>query len=191
MEAMRTPPATPQALYRYPEIPVRYATVDGMRIRFVRTGQGPGLVLLHTLRTQLDIFQKIIPRLARTFTVHALDYPGHGFSDIPKTDYRPELFVNTVEGFLDQMDIRDATLAGISVGGTIPLLSTARRNPRVKKVLAINPYDYDQGAGILAKVPVLGETVMRFRNPLIEATVMEGGVAGAGALPKEFLAQVF
>jgi hypothetical protein len=39
---------------------------------------------------------------------HALDYPGHGFSDIPKTDYDPNLFVRTVEGFLEKLDLRSA-----------------------------------------------------------------------------------
>jgi len=75
--------------------------------------------LLHTLRTQLDIFQKVIPTLAQRFTVYALDFPGHGYSDIPKVDYEPELFVEAAVGFLDELEITDATLAGISIGGTV------------------------------------------------------------------------
>ena len=80
--------------------------------------------------------------------MYALDYPGHGFSDIPETDYDPELFVRTVEGFLDKLDLKDVTLAGISIGGVIPLIVAANHNPRVKKVIAINPYDYAHGMGI-------------------------------------------
>ena len=114
--------------------------------------------------------------LSKSFTVYALDYPGHGFSDIPRTDYDPNLFVETVEGFLDKLDLKEVTLAGISIGGVIPLLIAAKQNPRVKKVIAINPYDYARGMGIarangwawltlnLARVPVFGETVMRLRN---------------------------
>lgn len=203
MEALRRPPQTPQVLYWDLRLPIQYTTLDGMRIRCIKTGQGPNLVLLHTLRTELDIFQKVIPRLAEVFTVHAFDYPGHGFSDIPKTEYRPELFVRAVEGFLEQMNLRDATLAGISIGGTIPLLIAAKRNPRVKKVIAINAYDYAKGTGVrrgnavarliftLATVPVLGETVMRFRNALVERMIMEGGVSDPAALPEAFLKQLF
>lgn len=33
---------------------------DGSRLRYLKTGTGPGLVLLHTLRTQLDYFQRLI-----------------------------------------------------------------------------------------------------------------------------------
>lgn len=202
VEAMRPRPEAPRSLYWDPAITIQYALIDGLRIRHIKTGRGPNLVLLHTLRTQLDMFEKVIPRLADGFTIHALDYPGHGFSDIPNTDYRPELFVRTVEGFLDQADISEATLAGVSIGGTIPLLIAAKRNPRVTKVVSINPYDYYKGRGItrgnlvarlvftLARVPVLGETVMRLRNPMVERRIMEGGVADPAALTPGLLAQL-
>ncbi len=109
-EASRIAPKTPEQLYWAPEIPIRYIDIDGNRIRYIRTGSGPDLVLLHTLRTQLDIFEKLVPLVEKSFTVYALDYPGHGFSDIPQADYRPELFVETVEGFLNK-----------SISQTLPL----------------------------------------------------------------------
>jgi hypothetical protein len=69
VEALRQKPAPPAALAWAPEIPQLFAEIDGVRIRYVRTGSGPTLVLLHALRTQLDIFQKVIPTLAREFTL--------------------------------------------------------------------------------------------------------------------------
>ncbi len=114
VEALRQRPVTPAKLYWAPDLPIQYTEIDGNRIRYIKTGSGPTLVLLHTLRTQLDIFEKVVPTLAKSFTVYAPDYPGHGFSDIPKTDYEPELFVKAVEGFLDKLDLNDVTLAGIS-----------------------------------------------------------------------------
>jgi len=203
LEALRKQPHTPESLYWSKDIPILYITIDGMRIRYIMAGKGPNLVLLHTLRTQLDIFQKMVPDLIKDFTVYAPDYPGHGFSDIPKTEYTPELFVNTVEKFLEELDIKNTTLAGISIGGSIPLLIAARHNPRVKNIISINPYDYGKGLGItrgnfvawlvitLSRIPVLGETVMRFRNTMVEKIIMEGGVARPDALPKEFLQQVW
>jgi pimeloyl-ACP methyl ester carboxylesterase len=151
-EALRIAPKTPEQLYWAPEIPIRYVDIDGNRIRYIKTGSGPNLVLLHTLRTQLDIFEKLVPLLEKSFTVYALDYPGHGFSDIPQTDYRPELFVKTVEGFLDKLDLSSVTLAGISIGGVIPLIIAAKKNKRIRKVIAINPYDYGRAPGL--RVPM-------------------------------------
>ena len=203
LEALRREPQVPASLYWNKDIPIRYINVDGMRIRYIKVGQGPALVLLHTLRTQLDIFQKVVPELVKYFTVYALDYPGHGFSDIPRTDYIPELFVNTVEKFLEDLKIDNTTLAGISIGGSVPLLIAAKHNPRVRNVISINPYDYGKGRGAergnfvawlifsLARIPVVGETVMRFRNMMVERKILEGGVSRPDALPGQFLQQVW
>src|SRR5438552_143137 len=76
VEALRTAPKPPERLPWAPDIPIRYITVNGLRIRYIVTGEGPALVLLHTLRTQLDMFQKVVPKLAQRFQVYALDSPG-------------------------------------------------------------------------------------------------------------------
>lgn len=203
VEALRRPPLEPTTLSWAPEIPIEHIDIGGNRIRYIRTGKGPNLLLLHTLRTQLDIFQKIIPDLAGRFTVYALDYPGHGYSDIPETRYAPDLFVNTVAGFMDKLDIRDVTLAGVSIGGTIPLLIAARGDSRVERVISINPYDYAAGGGMarssviarltvtLSKVPIVGATFMRLRNRLVERKIFEGGVADPSALPPTFCEELF
>src|SRR5438128_1388703 len=132
VEAFRTAPAVPDRLDWAPDIPIRYVEVKGTKLRYVAAGRGPALVLLHTLRTQLDMFQKVIPELAQRFRVYALDYPGHGYSDIPKAEYSSELFVTAAAQFLDQLDIRDAVIVGESIGGTIGLLLAARHNARVR-----------------------------------------------------------
>ena len=202
VEALRRRPSTPKALYWAPNIPIKTTVIDGNTLRYIKTGKGRNLVLLHTLRTQLDIFEKLVPFLSKSFTVYALDYPGHGFSDIPKTDYDPDLFVKSVEGFLDKLGIKDVTLAGISIGGVIPLIIAAKQNPRISKVIAINPYDYAHGMGIargntwawlvfiLARIPVLGETVMRLRSSFIEWRTLVGGVADPSAITPGFAEQV-
>ena len=203
VEAMRSAPKIPTTLKWDPKIPIEYVDVDGVRLRYITAGTGPTLVLLHTLRTQLDIFQKVIPELSKQFKVYALDYPGHGFSDIPKVEYKPEIFVHAVAGFLDKMNVNDAIVAGISIGGSISLILAARQHPRVNKVISINPYDYAKGRGIqrssavanlifsLSHVPIIGPTVMRLRNPMVEEKILEGGVAYREALSPEFKKEMF
>ena len=144
VEALRPAPTIPTRLPWGPEIEIRSVTIDGLTLRYVATGEGPSLLLLHTLRTQLDMFQRTVHALAQTFRVYAVDLPGHGYSDIPETDLEPELFVRTVGGFLDELDLEDVVVVGESIGATIGLLLAARGHPRVKRVVAINPYDYDR-----------------------------------------------
>src|SRR5262249_49090352 len=155
----------------------------------IKTGVGPNLLLLHTLRTQLDIFEKIIPGLEQHFTVHAFDYPGHGWSDIPNAAYAPKDFYQWTAAYLDKLDIRRAAIVGISIGGTLSLMLAARQNPRVARVIAVNPYDYWPAGGIRksslaarlvftpSDVPVLGATIMRLRNRYVSDRIFEGGLA--------------
>lgn len=193
-EALRSKPKAPAKLRWAPDIPLQTVEIAGKKLRYIKTGKGPVLVLLHTLRTQLDLFEKVIPELAKHFTVYALDYPGHGYSDIPKARYDATFFADAVEGFLDKLDLRNVTLAGVSIGGSIALIAAARRNPRVARVIAINPYDYAKGRGMARSsvfgrfityaslLPVIGETVMRLRNAFIMEAVLRGGVADAKSI---------
>src|SRR6266700_1845225 len=126
VEALRSQPTAPERLDWAPDIPIRYVALNGTKLRYIVAGQGPTLVLLHTLRTQLDMFQKVVPELAKRFQVYALDYPGHGYSDIPPVHYTADFFVTSVARFLDRLDIENATLVGESIGGTIALLLAAR-----------------------------------------------------------------
>jgi hypothetical protein len=83
IEALRSRPAPPRQLVWTPDIKIQYLQTNAGRIRYVKTGEGPTLVLLHTLRTQLDLFEKVVPDLAKDFTVYALDFPRRGYTDYP------------------------------------------------------------------------------------------------------------
>src|SRR6516165_2649014 len=203
LEALRRAPETPKQLSWALDIAIDYVTVNGHRLRYIRTGRGPTVVLLHTLRTQLDLFEKIVPDLARDFTVYALDYPGHGFSDIPKAKYDADFFVRSVEGFLDALDLRNVRLCGVSIGGAICLILAGRRHARISGVIPINPYDYARGRGMArssllgwmivmsSRIPVVGETIMRLRSFVIMKAVLRGGVANSESIPRELLKEMY
>lgn len=203
VEALRRAPQPPQKLAWAPDIPIQYVDIGGMNLRYIKAGTGPNLVLLHTLRTQLDLFEKVVPGLANYFTVYALDYPGHGYSDIPQVRYDAEFFVRSVEGFLDALDLREAMLCGVSIGGAIALILAGRHNARVARVVAVNPYDYASGRGMArssllgwlitatSEVPVVGETVMRLGNFMIMKVVLQGGVADPRSITPELLKELY
>lgn len=203
IEALRQAPGTPDAMPWDPSVQPAYVAVHGVNLRYLKVGDGPTLVLLHTLRTQLDLFHKVIPELARDFTVYALDLPGHGYSDIPDGPYDADFFVAYVEGFLEELDLTDVILSGVSIGASISLLIAARGDPRVVRIVPINPYDYDRGRGIaraswvgriavtLARVPVVGETFMRLRTQFLIKTVLVGGVSKPSSIDPRLMKELY
>src|SRR5690348_10793421 len=112
---------------------VRFFTrSDGSRLRYYTAGTGPALVLIHTVRTQLDYFQRVIPQLWDSYTVYALDLPGMGWSDIvPGAQYEePQLRAAVVE-FITGLDLHEVTLAGESMGAALALGASIDLKDRV------------------------------------------------------------
>ena len=153
-------------------------------------------MLLHTLRTQLEYYCRLIERLDTTrVEVVAVDLPGHGHSSAPRVEYTADYFADAIEKLLDRCDLREVLLAGDSIGGTIALTLAARGNRRVARVIAVNPYDYGRWSGIrrssqLANVlftallwPGIGPVVARSGNRWVLRQVMEGGLYDPNALP--------
>src|SRR5262245_64212951 len=100
---------------------IEYATLaDGTRLRYLKTGSGsPALILLHTVRTQLDHFQLVIPKLLDTFTVYAIDLPGMGWSAItPGARYDEPALRRALVQFVNTLDIAEVVLAGGATGPT-------------------------------------------------------------------------
>jgi hypothetical protein len=115
---------------------VRFFTrPDGSRLRYYTAGTGPPVVLTHTVRTQLDYFQRVIPLLWDHYTVFALDLPGMGWSDIvPGTSYdEPELRAAVVE-FVSGLDLYGVTLAGESLGAALALSASIDLKDRVSRI---------------------------------------------------------
>src|SRR5262245_8008177 len=129
---------------------IEFATLaDGRRVRYLRAGSGPTtLTLLHTVRTQLDHFQLVIPRLLETFTVYAIDLPGMGWSDItPSASYSEPALRSAFVEVIQTLDLADVVLAGESMGATVSLTASTELEGRVRAVVACNPYDYPAGVG--------------------------------------------
>ena len=181
---------------------VRFFTrADGSRLRYYTAGTGPALVLMHTVRTQLDYFQRVIPRLWDHYTVYALDLPGMGWSDIvPGATYEePELRAAVVE-FVSGLNLLGITLAGESLGAALALSASIDLEDRVKRIVALNSYDYPSGlerGNWLARfiitsvrLPGLGPLVAGLEPPPIVRAVLRGGFVDKTKLPEDFLVEL-
>ena len=134
------------------------ALSGGARVRYLRVGSGPPMVLMHTVRTQLDHFQFVIPRISDAFTVYALDFPGMGWSDIvPGASYEEPALRAAAVRVAEELDLSDLTLAGESMGATVALTASLDLGDRVHRIVAFNAYDFADGvkrANLLARVVI-------------------------------------
>jgi pimeloyl-ACP methyl ester carboxylesterase len=174
---------------------------DGSRLRYVKDGSGPALILLHTVRTQLDHFQLVIPQIVHAFTVYAIDMPGMGWSDIvPGASYTEPALRRAILEFVKTLDLTDVTLAGESMGATVSLTASTELEGRVRRVVAFNPYDYPQGVARanrvafiyvgLARLPAIGPLVTRTEIKSALGSVLRGGLFDGSKLPDHYLAEL-
>jgi pimeloyl-ACP methyl ester carboxylesterase len=177
---------------------------NALSLRYEKTGDGPPLVLMHTIRTQLEYFRSLAPVLAKSYTVYAIDLPGHGHSTIdPLARLDEPYFRQGVIGFIEKLNLTDVTLAGESIGGALALTVAAAIPQRVKRVFAINPYDYEMryGDGIRRgnwfanfiigslQIPILGAFNAWLENKVVLGKIMGGGYHDARKLPPDLLTE--
>jgi pimeloyl-ACP methyl ester carboxylesterase len=186
----------------FPSGEIEYATLaDGTRLRYLRAGSGPALVLLHTVRTQLDHFQLVIPKLVDAFTVFAVDMPGMGWSDITAgASYAEPALRRAIVQFVKTLDLDDVTLAGESMGATVALTASTELEGRVRRIVAFNTYDYPGGVsranGVAsiyvggARLPAIGSVVARMENKPALGVVLRGGLVDGSKLPHHYLAEL-
>jgi pimeloyl-ACP methyl ester carboxylesterase len=181
---------------------VRFFTrPDGSRLRYFTGGNGPPLVLMHTVRTQLDYFQRVFPQVWDHYTVHAIDLPGMGWSDIvPGASYEePELRRAVIE-FVSGLGLRGVTLAGESIGAALALSASIDLKETISRVVAFNSYDYPSGlerGNWLARfiistvrLPGIGRLFARLEPRPVMRAVLHGGFVDKTKLPEDFLEEL-
>ncbi|MCX8560384.1 alpha/beta hydrolase [Mycolicibacterium mucogenicum] len=147
----------------------QFATVDGMRIHYKRSGTGPTLVLLHGSASSLYGVEAVAQRLWPSFDVIRLDLPGFGVTGPrPDRDYRVTTYAGTLARFLDALGVERCAVAGNSLGGNIAW-NLALDHPdhlQLTGLVLINATGYPDkelpAAMALARNPIVGQLLRRF-----------------------------
>jgi pimeloyl-ACP methyl ester carboxylesterase len=95
--------------------------VEGLPTRYLAAGDGPPLLLLHGVGDNAFDWQWVMPALAHTYRVYALDLPGSGGSAKPLPDYSPAFFTRFAAAFLGALGVERAAVVGNSLGGLVGL----------------------------------------------------------------------
>src|SRR5947207_4121379 len=105
----------------------RHATAsdaDGLEVHYVRWGQGtPTVLLLHGWPGFWYDWRRVLPLLAPTTSVIAMDLRGYGASAKPDWPvheaYTPDAQVRNVLALLDSLQLEQVIVVGYDIGGRV------------------------------------------------------------------------
>jgi pimeloyl-ACP methyl ester carboxylesterase len=147
----------------------------GGEANVVDVGEGSPLLLLHGGMGQLLQWLPLMPALARSHRVIAVDRPGQGLSDPFPYDASVNVLDHATEflhGILDGLGLQKATLVGNSMGGLWSVAFALRHPDRVEQLVLVGA-----PAGSKRWIP---RPARLFRIPLlrslVRAAISRGGV---------------
>ena len=146
-----------------------FIDVEGARVHYIDEGAGPVVVCLHGNPTWSFLYRHIVRGLSDRFRCIALDYPGFGLSTAPPGyGYTAAEHARVVQGFVEQLDLRDMTLMVQDWGGPIGFSVATRQPERFRAFVIGNTWAW----------PVAGDRTFEWFSKIL------GSEAAGGLLVK-------
>jgi 4,5:9,10-diseco-3-hydroxy-5,9,17-trioxoandrosta-1(10),2-diene-4-oate hydrolase len=148
-------------------------------VHVVVEGNGPPVVLVHGVTESALTFTELSASIAHFATVHAIDLPGHGFSDFPREVASLEEMSRWVDAYMESAGLERTVVVGWSMGGGVALELAIRFPERVGALVllgtigAVMPMPFSLG---LLRWHGVGELMVRlvesptFRRELLRDT---------------------
>ena len=96
-------------------------SVNGIHLAYERRGSGTPLVLVHGFPLDHHLWDEVVPLLEGTFDLILPDLRGFGESSVVDSTGSLNDYAADIAGLLDHLNIRQAAIAGHSMGGYIAL----------------------------------------------------------------------
>ena len=95
--------------------------IDGADVSYVDIGEGeaPAVVFVHGLAGQWQNWLENIPRVSQERRVIALDLPGFGLSEMPRSRITIPDYGRCVDALCEELELEHVALVGNSMGGFI------------------------------------------------------------------------
>jgi pimeloyl-ACP methyl ester carboxylesterase len=122
-----------------------YADLPEGQIHYLTAGEGEPLVLLHQTPLSLDEYRDMIPFLAKSNKVIAMDSPGYGKSYRPKRKYEIKDYAQCVMIFLDSLGVKKANVVGSHTGAAIAVEASVTDPEHFEKIILSGCPIYKEG----------------------------------------------
>ena len=117
----------------------QYVEVGPYRVHYFVGGKGQPLLLIHGLGARAEDWAPELPGYVRRgFRVYAIDLLGSGDTSHPNIAYSIQQQADLVQSFMNVMHLRQADVAGWSMGGWIALDFTVEHPERVSRLVVMD-----------------------------------------------------
>jgi pimeloyl-ACP methyl ester carboxylesterase len=147
-----------------------YAPVNGLSMYYEVHGEGPPVLLLHGAYMTIDMMGPILPGLAESRQVIAVELQGHGRTADIDRPITHEQMADDAAALLVHVGVGSADVVGYSMGGGVAL-QLAIRHPAVVRKLVVASTSYTSDGMHSALLEMLPSTTpeMFAGSPIEEA----------------------
>ena len=119
-----------------------HVALNGTRFYYLQKGEGPDVVLVHAVTSNLAVwvFINLLDALAPDFRVTAYDLRGHGHSDAPPSGYTSAGHAADLAALHKALGLGPALLVGHSFGAVIATHAAVLYPDRVAGLVLSDPY---------------------------------------------------
>jgi magnesium chelatase accessory protein len=128
-----------------PALRQRFVKADGLHWRLAEMGAGDTILLVHGTAASIHSWRDVMPLLAATHHVVALDLPGHGGTLSTDGDYSLARMGRGVAAVSKAMDLKPRVVAGHSAGAAILAWALARGMLSADHYISLNGAFYPFG----------------------------------------------
>ena len=105
-----------------------FVEADGLNWYVEQMGQGPAILLVHGTGASVHSWRDVMPLLAQSHRVIAIDLPGHGQTvSLSSSNFKLESMGNGVAAVVSAMNIAPDIVVGHSAGAAILAYACARK----------------------------------------------------------------
>jgi len=117
---------------------LREIELHGHRVAYRSAGSGPVIVLVHGITSTSATWERVMPALAKRFTVIAPDLLGHGESATPRGDYSLGAHASGARDVANALGHERVTVVGHSLGGGIAMQFAYQFPERTERLVLVS-----------------------------------------------------
>ena len=140
-----------------PRFPGAHPNPEPCRVHYLTMGSGEPLLLVHSVGQSIYTWRELMPMLAESYCVIAIDLLGFGHSDRPLSfNYSMDETADVLIKCLDALGVKKTHALGVTIGAVYTMYAAVKYPDRFMKVIALTP------GGITDKMP---KKIRRLEGP--------------------------